>query len=68
VNAPKGGVAVPLRAAAHSGMRRIHLVLGHVTRTAAPHSALHRHRDHRRGQVWKYQGQLQLVTQRRTWL
>ncbi|HEY7361478.1 MAG TPA: NTF2-like N-terminal transpeptidase domain-containing protein, partial [Streptosporangiaceae bacterium] len=68
VNAPKGGVAGPLRAAAAQlGMRRIHLVPGQVTQdggtaqvrfTATATIAA--------GQVWKYQGQLQLVTQSRT--
>ena len=69
LNAPKGGVAGPLRAtAAQLGMRRIHLVLGHVTQdgsTAQAHFAATA--TIAAGQVWKYQGQLQLVTQSRQW-
>jgi Penicillin binding protein transpeptidase domain/NTF2-like N-terminal transpeptidase domain len=69
VNAPKGGVAVPLRAAAAQlGLRRIHLVLGQVTQdggTAQAHFTATA--TIAAGQVWKYQGQLQLVTQSRTW-
>jgi hypothetical protein len=69
VNAPKGGVAVPLRAAAAQlGMRRIHLVLGHVTQDGGTAQArFTATATIAAGQVWKYQGQLQLVTQRRTW-
>src|SRR5215470_10918510 len=69
VNAPKGGVAVPLRAAAAQlGLRRIHLTLGQVTQdggTAQAHFTATA--TIAAGQVWKYQGQLQLVTQSRTW-
>ena len=69
LNAPEGGVARPLRAtAAQLGMRRIHLMLGKVTQdgntaqvrfTATATIAT--------GSVWKYQGQLQLVTHSRSW-
>jgi hypothetical protein len=69
VNAPKGGVAVPLRAAAAQlGMRRIHLVLGQVTQDGGTAQArFTATATIAAGQVWKYQGQLQLVTQSRTW-
>jgi len=69
VGAPEGGVAGPLRAAAAQlGMRRIHLVAGQVTQgggtaqvrfTASVTLAT--------GHVWKYNGQLQLMTQSRKW-
>jgi hypothetical protein len=69
VNAPKGGVAVPLRAAAAQlGMRRIHLVLGQVTQNGGTAQArFTATATIAAGQVWKYQGQLQLMTQNRTW-
>ena len=68
-NAPKGGVAVPLRAAAAQlGMRRIHLVLGQVTQDGGTAQArFTATATIAAGQVWKYQGQLQLVTQSRSW-
>src|SRR5207247_3519403 len=69
VNAPEGGVAGPRNAtSAQLGMRHLHLAVGQVTQdgstaqvrfTAAVTIVT--------GQVWKYQGQLQLVTQNRTW-
>ena len=69
LNAPEGGVAGPLRATgAQLGMRHINLVLGHVTQdgsTAQAHFAATA--TIAAGQVWKYQGQLQLVTQSRQW-
>jgi hypothetical protein len=69
VNAPEGGVAVPLRAAAAQlGMRRIHLVLGQVTQDGSTAQArFTATATIAAGQVWKYQGQLQLVTQSRKW-
>ncbi len=69
VNAPKGGVAVPLRAAAAQlGMRRIHLVLGQVTQDGGTAQArFTATATIAAGQVWKYQGQLQLLTQSRAW-
>src|SRR5215831_8071052 len=69
VNAPKGGVAVPLRAAAAQlGLRRIHLTLGQVTQDGGTAQArFTATATIAAGQVWKYQGQLQLVTQSRTW-
>jgi Penicillin binding protein transpeptidase domain/NTF2-like N-terminal transpeptidase domain len=69
VNAPEGGVAGPLLAESRQlGMRHLQLTLGQVTQdggtaqarfTAAVTIVT--------GQVWKYQGQLQLATQNRTW-
>src|SRR5690348_7068760 len=69
LNAPEGGVAGPLRATgAQLGMRHLTLVPGKVTQdggtaqvrfTASVTIAT--------GQVWKYQGQLQLATQSRKW-
>ena len=69
VNAPEGGVAGPLNAAsAQLGMHHLILVPGKVTQdgntaqvrfTATATIAT--------GSVWKYQGQLQLVVQKRTW-
>src|SRR5215469_5457972 len=57
VNAPKGGVAVPLRAAAAQlGMRRIHLVLGQVTQNGGTAQArFTATATIAAGQVWKYQ-------------
>ena len=69
LNAPEGGVAGPLRATgAQLGMRHINLVLGHVTQdgsTAQAHFAASV--TIATGQVWKYQGQLQLAAQSRQW-
>ena len=69
LNAPEGGVAGPLRATgAQLGMRHINLVLGHVTQdgsTAQAHFAVSV--TIATGQVWKYQGQLQLAAQSRQW-
>ncbi|MFI5083053.1 MAG: NTF2-like N-terminal transpeptidase domain-containing protein, partial [Streptosporangiales bacterium] len=69
LNAPEGGVAGPLRATgAQLGMRHINLVLGHVTQdgsTAQAHFAASV--TIATGQVWKYQGQLQLAAQSRKW-
>jgi hypothetical protein len=69
VNAPKGGVAGPLRAAAAQlGMHRIHLKLGQVTTSGGSATAHYTATaDIAVGQVWTYHGQLQLVTQRRSW-
>ena len=69
VNAPEGGVAGPLRAAAAQlGMRHIHLVLGQVTQDGGTAQArFTATATIAAGQVWKYQGQLQLVTQSRSW-
>jgi hypothetical protein len=69
LNAPKGGVAVPLRAAAAQlGLRRIHLVLGQVTQDGGTAQArFTATATIATGSVWKYQGQLQLVTQSRKW-
>ena len=69
VNAPRGGVAVPLRAAAAQlGMRQIHLVLGQVTQNGGTAQArFTATATIATGSVWKYQGQLQLVTQSRSW-
>src|SRR4029077_19381353 len=69
VNAPEGGVAGPLLAESRQlGMRHLELTLGQVTQdgsTAQAHftAAV----TIVTGQVWKYQGQLQLATQNRTW-
>jgi len=69
LNAPEGGVAGPLRAAAAQlGMSHLHLAVGKVTqdgntaqvRFAATATIA-------TGSVWKYQGQLQLVTHSRSW-
>jgi Penicillin binding protein transpeptidase domain/NTF2-like N-terminal transpeptidase domain len=69
LNAPEGGVAGPLRATgAQLGMRHINLVPGQVTQdggTAQVHYTASV--TIATGQVWKYQGQLQLVTQSRQW-
>jgi hypothetical protein len=69
VNAPKGGVAGPLRAAsAQLGMRSIHLTLGQVTSSGGTAQARYTATAHiAAGQVWTYRGQLQLVTQSRAW-
>jgi Penicillin binding protein transpeptidase domain/NTF2-like N-terminal transpeptidase domain len=69
VNTPKGGVAVPLRAAAAQlGLRRIHLALGQVTQDGSTAQArFTATATIATGSVWKYQGQLQLVTQSRRW-
>jgi hypothetical protein len=69
LNAPEGGVAGPLRATgAQLGMRHIILVPGQVTQDGS--TARVRYTASvtiATGQVWKYRGQLQLVTQRRQW-
>jgi Penicillin binding protein transpeptidase domain/NTF2-like N-terminal transpeptidase domain/Penicillin-binding Protein dimerisation domain len=69
VNAPEGGVADPLRAAAAQlGERRISLELGAVTQNGD--TAVARYTATAviaTGHVWEYQGQLQLVTQDRHW-
>ncbi len=69
VNAPEGGVAGPLRAAAAQlGLRRIHLVLGQVTQDGGSAQArFTATATIAAGQVWRYHGQLQLVTQDRRW-
>ncbi len=69
VDAPKGGVAGPLRAAAAQlGLRRIHLELGQVTAGGGSATAHYTATAHiGAGQVWTYRGQLQLVTQNRSW-
>src|SRR5215831_2913580 len=69
VNAPEGGVAVPLRAAAAQlRMRHLHVALGQVTQDGSTAQArFTATATIGTGSVWKYQGQLQLVTQNRTW-
>jgi len=69
VNAPEGGVAGPLNAeSAQLGMRHLNLALGQVTQSGGTAQARFTARvTIVTGQVWKYQGQLQLVTQNRTW-
>ena len=69
VNAPEGGVARPLRAAAAQlGLRRIHLVLGQVTQDGGSAQARFTATSTiAAGHVWRYHGQLQLVTQDRRW-
>ncbi len=69
VNAPEGGVAGPLNAAsAQLGMHHLHLALGRVTQDGGTAQArFTATATIATGSVWKYQGQLQLVTQRRTW-
>jgi transpeptidase family protein/MecA-like transpeptidase family protein len=69
VNAPEGGVAGPLRAAAAQlRMRHLHLALGKVTQDGSTAQArFTATATIGTGSVWKYQGQLQLVTQKRTW-
>jgi cell division protein FtsI/penicillin-binding protein 2 len=69
VNTPKGGVAGPLRAAsAQLGMRSLKLTLGQVTNNGGTAQARYTATAHiAAGQVWTYHGQLQLVTQSRSW-
>ncbi|HSS89330.1 MAG TPA: penicillin-binding transpeptidase domain-containing protein [Streptosporangiaceae bacterium] len=69
LNAPEGGVAGPLRATgAQLGMRHINLVLGQVTQNGGTAQARYTASvTIATGQVWKYQGRLQLVTQSRAW-
>jgi hypothetical protein len=69
LNAPKGGVAGPLRATgAQLGMRHINLVLGKVTQDGGTAQARYTASvTIATGQVWKYQGQLQLAAQSRQW-
>jgi len=69
VNAPEGGVAGPLRAtAAQLGMTHLHLALGKVTQDGSTAQArFTATATIATGSVWKYQGQLQLVAQRRAW-
>jgi hypothetical protein len=69
VNAPKGGVADPLNAAsAQLGLSHLHLALGKVTQDGGTAQArFTATATIATGSVWKYQGQLQLVTQNRTW-
>jgi Penicillin binding protein transpeptidase domain/NTF2-like N-terminal transpeptidase domain len=69
VNVPRGGLAVPLRAAAAQlGTRSMHLALGHVTTAGgsaqAPFTATDRLSD---GHVWTYRGLLRLVKRDRRW-
>jgi Penicillin binding protein transpeptidase domain/NTF2-like N-terminal transpeptidase domain len=70
VNLPPGGVAGPLSAAAAQlGMRRIHLKLGQVTQNGgSAQASFSATLDLASGNVWTYQGQLQLVEQNRSWL
>ncbi len=69
VNVPRGGLATPLRqAAAQLGLRHIRLSLGQVT--AGGGTAVARFTatdDLASGQVWTYQGRLQLVDRSRQW-
>jgi Penicillin binding protein transpeptidase domain/NTF2-like N-terminal transpeptidase domain len=69
VNKPRGGLAGPLRAAAAQlGMRHIRLVLGRVTQNGGSAQArFAATADLASGVVWRYQGQLQLVTRNRSW-
>jgi len=69
VNAPKGGVAGPLKAAAAQlGLRRIHLVLGRVTQDGgSAQASFTATATIAAGHVWRYRGQLRLVTQDRKW-
>jgi hypothetical protein len=69
VNAPEGGVAGPLNAeSAQLSMRHLNLALGQVTQSGGTAQARFTASvTIVTGQVWKYQGQLQLVTQNRTW-
>jgi hypothetical protein len=69
LNAPAGGVAGPLRATgAQLGMRHINLVLGQVTQDGGTAQARYTASvTIATGQVWKYQGQLQLAAQSRKW-
>ena len=69
LNAPEGGVAGPLRATgAQLGMRHINLVLGQVTQDGGTAQARYTASvTIATGQVWKYQGQLQLAAQSRKW-
>jgi hypothetical protein len=69
LNAPEGGVAGPLRATgAQLGMRHITLVPGQVTQDGGTAQARYTASvTIATGQVWKYQGQLQLVAQSRKW-
>jgi hypothetical protein len=69
LNAPQGGVAGPLRATgAQLGMRHINLVLGQVTQDGGTAQARYTASvTIATGQVWKYQGQLQLAAQSRKW-
>jgi len=69
VNAPKGGVAGPLKAeAAQLGLRSLKLTLGQVTNNGGTAQARYTATAHiAAGQVWTYHGQLQLVTQSRAW-
>src|SRR5215831_11440103 len=69
VDAPQGGVAVPLKAeAAQLGLRRLKLTLGQVTNNGSTAQARYTATAQiAAGQVWTYHGQLQLVTQNRAW-
>src|SRR5215467_8518891 len=69
VNAPEGGVTGPLLAESRQlGMRHLHIALGQVTQSGGTAQARYTASVTLvTGQVWKYQGQLQLVTQNRTW-
>jgi Penicillin binding protein transpeptidase domain/NTF2-like N-terminal transpeptidase domain len=69
VNAPRSGLAGPLRlAAAQLGMRRIRLVLGRVTVDGGSAQArFTASAGLASGHTWTYQGQLQLVRQHRHW-
>jgi Penicillin binding protein transpeptidase domain/NTF2-like N-terminal transpeptidase domain len=70
VNAPAGGVAGPLgAAAAQLNMRSIQLKLGQVTQSGSSAQAKFTATAKiAGGQTWTYQGQLQLVVQSRTWM
>src|SRR5215470_7553815 len=69
VNAPEGGVAGPLLAESRQlGMRHLTLTLGQVTQSGGTAQARYTASVTLvTGQVWKYQGQLQLTRQNRTW-
>src|SRR5215831_12675299 len=69
LNAPEGGVAGPLLAESRQlGMRHLTLTLGQVTQSGGTAQARYTASVTLvTGQVWKYQGQLQLTRQNRTW-
>ena len=69
VNAPEGGVAGPLKAAAAQlNLRSLHLTLGQVTQNGSSAQAkFTATATIAGGQVWKYQGRLPLVISNRAW-
>jgi hypothetical protein len=69
VDAPRSGLAGPLRqAAAQLGVRRLHLALGRVTQNGGSATAGYTATAAlASGHVWTYRGQLALVKQSRHW-